>query len=344
MKNKKLSLIAVFIVGVMLIVTGCGNSGAKAASSNGSGNTKQNLIPVRFGVDATVFSIEFQIANQKGYFVKNGIQPQLVNFSYGIDTINAALADQVDVGLAADFASLSRFNTGDLRLLSFLNMGKAENVKYVVRDGINSVQQLKGKSIGVQKATVGEYILAKYLDKNNIKSNEVKIQGLASDAEEIAAFERGDIKGAFFGGVSLDRALKTPGAKVIGSQADIPFIQRGFLIAKDKLLKEKPEAAKKILLSLDEAAKFINENPEEAAKIDANIIKAPEDSVLRQLKDTTEDIRLSDDDVKQLYDVYDYSTKNNLIKGGYDLKDKIVTDPLKQALPSKLTYNPNNFK
>lgn len=342
MKNKKLSLIAIFIVGIMLIVTGCGNSGTKASSS--SGNEKQNLIPVRFGVDASAFSIEFQVANAKGYFTKNGIQPQLVQFSYGIDTINGALADQVDVGLAADFAALSRFSSGDLRLLSFLNTGKAESTKYVVRDGITSPQQLKGKPIGVAKGTVGEYALAKYLDVNNIKPNEVKIQGFTSNAEEDAAFERGDIKGGFFAGVDLDKVLKVSGAKVIGSQADIPFQSRGFLIVKDKLLKEKPEAAKKIILALDEAAKFINQNPEQAAEIDANIIHAPKDGLLRNLKDTTSDIRLNDDDVKQLQDVYDYAVKNNLIKGGFNLKDKIVTDPLKQALPSKLTYNPNNFK
>lgn len=342
MKNKKLSLISIFIVGIMLIVTGCGNSGAKATSSNVNG--KQNLIPVRFGVDASAFSIEFQVANSKGYFTKNGIQPQLVQFSYGIDTINGALADQVDVGLAADFAALSRFSSGDLRLLSFLNTGKAESTKYVARDGVTSPQQLKGKPIGVAKGTVGEYALAKYLDVNNIKPNEVKIQGFTSNAEEDAAFERGDIKGGFFAGVDLDKVLTVSGAKVIGSQADIPFQSRGFLIVKDKLLKEKPEAAKKIILALDEAAKFINQNPEQAAEIDANITHAPKDGLLRNLKDTTSDIRLSDDDVKQLQDVYDYAVKNNLIKGGFNIKDKIVTDPLKQALPSKLTYNPNDFK
>ncbi|MFT8314371.1 MAG: ABC transporter substrate-binding protein [Clostridium sp.] len=344
MKNKKLSLIAVLIVGIMLIVTGCGNSGAKASADNNGTNGSQKAIPVRFGVDASAFSVEFQVANKNGYFTKNGIQPQLVNFSYGIDTINAALADQVDVGLAADFAALSRFSSGDLRLLSFLNTGKAENTKYVARDGITSPDQLKGKPIGVAKATVGEYALARYLEKNNIKPNEVKIQGFTSNAEQIAAFERGDIKGGFFGGVDLDKVLKTPGAKVIGSQADIPFQSRGYLIVKDKLLKEKPEAAKKIILALDEAAKFINSNPEQAAEIEANIIKAPKDGVLRNLKDTTQDIRLNDDDVKQLQDVYDYAVKNNLIKGGFNLKDKIVTDPLKQALPSKLTFNPDNLK
>ncbi|MFT8314372.1 MAG: ABC transporter substrate-binding protein [Clostridium sp.] len=343
MKNKKLSLIAIFIVGIMLIVTGCGNSSAKASADN-SASGKQSLIPVRFGVESAVFSTQFQIANAKGFFTKNGIQPQLVTFSYGIDTINAALADQVDVGLAADFAALSRFSSGDLRLLSFISNGKAENTKYVTRDGITSPEQLKGKPIGVAKGTVGEYALAKYLDKNNIKPDQVKIQGFTANAEEIAAFSRGDIKGGFFAGVNLDKVLQTPGAKVIGTQADIPFSSRAFLIVKDKLLKEKPEAAKRIILALDEATKYINENPEAAAEIEANIIKAPKDSVLREIKDYTFDIRLSDEDVKQLKDVNDYAVKSNLIKGGFKLEDKIVTDPLKQALPSKLTYKADNSK
>ena len=338
MKNKRLSLIAILIVGIMLVVTGCGNKNSKDSADNSNANGKQELIPVRFGVESAVFSTQFQIASAKGFFTKNGIEPQLVTFSYGIDTINAALADQVDVGLAADFASLSRFSSGDLRLLSFISTGKAENTKYVTRDGINSPEELKGNPIGVSKGTVGEYALARYLEKNNIKSDEVKIQGFTANAEQIAAFSRGDIKGGFFAGVALDKVLETPGAKIIGSQADIPFASRAFLIVKDKLLQEKPEAAKRIILALDEATKFINENPEEAAEIEANIIKAPKDSVLREIKDYTFDIRLSDEDAKQLKDVYDYATENNLIKGGFKLEDKIITDPLKESLPDKLTY------
>lgn len=344
MKNKKVSLIAAFVIVATLVITGCGNSSNKTSDSSNNANEKQEAIPVRFGIDASSFSAEFIVADKKGFFTKNGVDPQLVNFSYGIDTINAALADQVDVGLAADFAALSRFNSGDLRLLSFLNTGKAENTKYVARDGINSPEELKGKAIGVAKATVGEYALARYLEVNNIKPDEVKIQGFTSNAEQIAAFQRGDIKGGFFSGVALDKVLEAEGAKVIGSQADIPFQSRGFLIVKDKLLQEKPEAAKRIILALDEAAKFINSNLEEAAQIIADKNKAPKDGVLRELKDSTQDIRLTEDDVKQLQDVYDYASKNNLIKGGFKLEDKIVIDPLKEALPSKLTYNSSNSK
>jgi len=341
MRNKKLSLIAIFIIGIMFVITGCGSS-AKTTSSGS--DEKQSLIPVKFGVDSSTFSIEFQVAKEKGFFSKNGIEPQLTVFSYGIDTLNAALANQVDVGVAADFAALSRFSSGDLRILSFLQTGKPENSKVVTRDGINSPEELKGKPIGVQKGTVGEYILSKYLERFNIKQDEVKKQGFGSSAELVAAFERGDIKAAILSGVIRDKALQVSGAKSIGSQADIPFAARGFLVVKDKLLKEKPEAAKKILLALDEAAKWINENPEAAAEIEAKAIKAPKDAVLKELKDLTNDVRLNNEDVKQVKDVYDYAAKNNLIKSGFNLKDKIVIEPLKQALPSKLTYNPDDIK
>ncbi|GIM29764.1 sulfonate ABC transporter substrate-binding protein [Clostridium polyendosporum] len=345
MKNKRL-LMTLVTMSLTVLLTGCGVKKENKANidTKTSTNKEQTLIPVRFGADSGTFSIQFQVAKEKGYFEKYGIKPEISVYSYGIDTLNAALTDQVDVGEAMDFAALSRFSSGDLKILSFIQTGKAEKSKLLARDGISSVEELKGKKIGVQKATVNEYVVAKYLDKFNIKPNEISKEGLSSNAELIAAFERGDIKAAFFSGTFLDKALKVQGARVIGSQADIPFAPRGFLVAKDKLLKEKPEAAKRILLALNEASKWINENPEAAGEIAFKTLKLPKDGVARDLKDITNEIRLTNEDVEQLRDVYDYAVKNNLIKGGFNLKEKIVIEPLKQALPEKLGYNPDNLK
>jgi len=344
MKYKKLSilpLLALLIVGG----TGCGNSAkSTAASQAGSASAEQSLIPIKFGADSSTFSISFQVAKEKGFFKNHGIDAEVSTFSYGIDTLNAALTGQVDVGIAMDFAALSRFSSGDLKILSFVQQGKAERGQFVAVDGINSPQELKGKSIGVQKGTVGEYILTKYLDKLNIKQDEVTKQGFSSNAEVLAALSRGDIKGAFFSGVVLDKALKVEGAKVIGTQADIPFAARGFIVIKDKVLTEKPEVAGNILLALDDAVKWIKANPEAAAELEANALKAPKDGIAKDLRDQDNDIRLSTEDVAQLKEVYDYATNGKLIKGGYDLKDKIVTDPLKKVLPGKLTYKAEDIK
>lgn len=341
MKKKKLSSIAIIILGIMLVVTGCGKAGTKAASSN----EKQTVIPVKFGVGGSgTLPFLFLIANEKGFFEKRGIKPELATFANGVETLNAAVVGQVDVGVAADYAVLSRLSSGDLKIISFDQQGKPENSKLVVLPGINSPEDLKGKPLGVQRGTVDEVVVFKYLEKFNIKQDEVKKQGLGSAAEVLAAFSKGDVKAAFFGGTWLDKALQVPGAKVIGTQADIPFSSRAFIVVKDKLLKEKPEAAKRILLALDDAVKFSETNPGDAAQIQADKLKAPKENLERQLKDQINDIRLSSEDIKQLKDVYDYATSNNLIKGGFGLKDKIATEPLKEALPSKLTYKPSDIK
>ena len=75
MRNKKLSLIAIFIVGIMLIVTGCGNSDAKATSGN------QKSIPIRFGIDAGTFSVAFHVAEEKGFFCKTCYRTKTSCFS-----------------------------------------------------------------------------------------------------------------------------------------------------------------------------------------------------------------------------------------------------------------------
>jgi NitT/TauT family transport system substrate-binding protein len=327
------------VVGIMIIAAGCGNSSKTQNTSNSS----QKEVTVRIGADSSTFSSAFYVARDKGYFKKYAINVQINPYSYGIDTIDAVLTNQVDIGLAMDYAALSRLSSGDLKIFSFIQQSDATKTKMVTRDGINSPQKLKGQPIGVQRGTVTEYILVRYLEKYNIKINEIKKQGFSSDAEILAAFQKGDIKAAFFGGNLLSKALNIQGAKTIGSVADIPFASRGFLMANSKFLAQK-DVTKNILLALNDAAEWINKNPSEAAQIMSKDLKLPKDSVQKDIEAAKSDIRLNNEDVQQLQDVYKYSSDNKLIKGGFDLKDKIDTDALKEALPDKLTYKPENIK
>lgn len=339
MKNRKIFFIILMVVEMMITGTGCRNSSKTQNTSNSS----KKEVTVRIGADSSAFSTAFYVAKDKGFFKNHGINVQISPYSYGIDTIDAVLTNQVDVGLAMDYAALSRLSSGDLKIFSFIQQDNASKTKMVTRDGINSPQELKGKAIGVKRGTVDEYTTVRYLEKYNIKIDEVKKQGFSSDAEIISAFQKGDVQATFFGGNLLDKALKVQGAKVIGSKADIPFASRGFLAANSKFLSQK-DVTKNILLALNDAVKYINENPSGAAEIMAKALKVPKDSLEKDIKSRVNDIRLNDEDVQQLQDVYKYSTDNKLIKGGFDLKEKIDIDALKEALSEKLTYKPENIK
>lgn len=342
MKDKKLHLISI-IMGMIMLLTGCGNLNASKTTNN-SDNSKEKVVTVRFGADASNFSMSFQIAKAKEIFKKYNIDAQISTFSSGIDTINAALTGQVDVGIASDFSALSRLSTGKLRILSFLQSTKAGNVKFVARDGINNIQDIKGHAIGVSKGTISEYETSIYLQKYNIKESDVKIEKFSSSVEILAAFEKGDIQGGLFNGLVLQKVLDFQGAQVIGTLDEIPFAGKGFLLVTEDLVDKQPEASKRILQALNEAEEWIKENQEDAAEIDANVLKLSKDSVLTVLKDQQNEIRLNDEDVQQLEDVYKYGVDNNMFPGGYEVKDYILTDPLKEALPDKLTYDPNHIK
>ncbi|MEM5769364.1 MAG: ABC transporter substrate-binding protein [Bacillota bacterium] len=332
-KKSAILVLSILLCSFVLLSAGCTKQADKAPQT-------VRPITVKIGASSTAFGIQWYVAKEQGFFKKYGIEPEIVTYAYGIDTINAALNGQVDIGEANDFPVLSRLSNGDLKIVSFILTGKAANNKFVTRDRIISNSELKGKKVGVPRGTVTEYIFKRYLTAHNIQENEVIKVNLTSQAEIQAAFERGDIQAAFFSGLWLEKALKVPGSTIIGSAADIPFEGRGFAVVREQFYKQNPDAVRRVLLALDEASQWISQNPEGAGEVGYKAVKLPKEGLSKEVKDNSYDIRLSQEDVKQLADVYEWSVQNNLIKGGFDLKDKILTEPLKLALPDKLTYDP----
>lgn len=295
-------------------------------------------VKVRFGVDSHIFSTQFWVAKEKGFFQKRGINPEISVYSYGIDTLNAALLDQVDFAEGYDFAILSRLSGGDLQIISYIQHIKAEANQIVARDGISKPADLIGKKFGVQQGTQNEYVVDKYLARFGLEGKVTKL-GFTSNPEIFAALDRGDIQATIFNSTFLEKALQIKGIKTINTQADIPHAGKGFALVTGKFHKSHPEITRKVLEALDESTKFILANPKEAADIIYKTVKIPRETVLTDLreKNVLLDIHFTQDEYQQLKDIGDYSVKNNLIRGGYKLDEHILLEPLRAALPQRVT-------
>lgn len=314
---------------------GAGSSAAPAAAQNGK------LEQVRFGLDSGAFSLQFRVAKAKGIFKKYGIDPVTSDYSFGIDTLNAAVLDQVDTAIGMDFAALTRLGKGNLRIVSLVSSPKPTNSNLYVRGNINKPEDLKGKHVGVQRGTVNEYVWARLLEKYGINKKDLSLDPLQSNAESIAAYEKGDLDAAWFGGAFIDRAEKVKDSKKLLDLSAIDLRNRGYFVVQERLAKEKPELVANILKALDEATKEIIANPEEAAELAYQELKLPKDGVLKELKNDWEfEVRFSQQDFDYLKGVLDWSVENGLIKDKFELKDKIILDPIKKALPDKVTYKP----
>jgi len=258
-------------------------------------------------------------------------------FSFGIDTLNAALLDQVDFAEAYDFAILSRLSGGDLKIISYLQHIKPEANKVVAREGIKKPSDLIGKKFGVQKGTQGEYVFDKYLNRFGLEGKVTKVS-FTSNPEIFAALDRGDIQATIFSSTFLEKALQLKGVTVINTQADIPHAGKGFTVVTGKFYKANPEITRKVLEALDESTRYILSNPKEAADVIFKTVKIPRDDFLKDLseKNVLLDIHFTQDEYQQLRNIGDFSVKNNLIRGGYNLEDHILLDPLRSINAQKV--------
>ena len=59
-----------------------------------------------------------------------------------------------------------------------------------------------------------------------------------------------------------------------------------------------------------------------------------------QQKNVLLDIHFTQDEYKQLQDIGDYSVKNNLIRGGYNLDEHILLEPIRTAFPKRASVTP----
>lgn len=330
------------IVSILLVAVLISSLGLVGCKSKETSTTSTNkLTKVRIGADSAVFSLQFRVAEKEGYFEKNGIEAEISTFSFGIDTLNALVLDQVDTAEAMDFATGTRLANSNFKIISLLSSPSEKNGNLYVTGDIEKPEDLVGKNIGVAKGTVNEYIWAKLFEKYNIDPKAVNLKYLQSSQELITALDTGDVDAIWSGGALTPKIEAIKGVKSLGDYSLINFRMRGYFILSDKFITAHPEAVSKILKALDEATAFIKKNPEEAAQIAFDELKVPKEDVLSEITSNWDyDIRFSQEDFDHINNVVSWSIDNGLIKEQFEVKDYVNLEPLKKILPDKVTYKP----
>jgi NitT/TauT family transport system substrate-binding protein len=335
-----LALTVVFLIGI----AGCSRktpSGSGGASAEGTpASAAEKPFTVRIGVDSHAFSFQFRVAKKAGIFDKHNIEAEIFTFSYGIDTINAAILGETDSAEAMDFAVASRFSESNkLRILATITTANpAGSHLYVRHNDIKSPADIKGKRIGVQKATANEYTWAKLLEKYGIDKNGVTYVYLGSNAELLAAYQANEID-ALWVSADLEKAVnEIPSSRNLGNVYDLTgYLQRGFLLLDAGVLARDPAGVERFLKALEEATVFIKEHPEETAQIAYEDLKLPVDAALKSILAQDYQLRLSLEDLDQITSVANWSIDNGLIKNRYNIRDFVDITSLRNALPEKLT-------
>jgi len=207
------------------------------------------------------------LAKNKGFFEKNNLNVELVKIS-GFDELFELIdKNEIDiwpVTLLDSVIALNENKDWSIFLLEDFSAGADALITYP-DSGIKEISDLKGRTVGVETETVGEFFLAILLERENLTLNDINIINLSFDAIP-QALKDGIIDAGMTYEPSITESLEDGAVVVVDSQKESGVIVDVFASYKQNL-EENRIAYIKFSNAILEASDFFANNPEESIEI-----------------------------------------------------------------------------
>ncbi len=240
------------------------------AAGVGAQQTVAPLSPRQKVVVAYVPIMKFAtlyVAASRGLFAKYGLDVEVQSVRSGTEVIAFLTQGKVDVGGIAIVASTwNAWVKGmDMRIIApgGLEPTKGSPTKLLVRKDlvdsgkVRTVADLKGLRVGMAggPGSGGEYLAAKALERGRLTIRDVQALNI-SNVDMTAGFANKSLDAGILGSPYADQAIAAGNALSLAEDLTPDAMTVAF-VSSGKLLKERPEVAKRFVLALMEAARLM---------------------------------------------------------------------------------------
>lgn len=271
-----------------------------AAGLGAVSGARAEPITLAIGIDAAFTPI--YLAQQRDLFRKAGLDVKVLRLSQGGEAIDAVIAGQAQLGVAADQTVILRLPRGDVKPIGIMEES-GTYLKSVARPGIASAKDVK--KLGIVKGTVSEYSASMMLKANGLTRETVALVP-GGAPELVALLSRGDID-AFFAWEPFPTLAIRQGGKLLATSGDVGYAYTMWVNAGGAWLANNQPDAKKILAVLAEANRLIAADPEAAAADLQAQTKLPVADTLPLIKGLTFKMRdFTEADLKSFEGISDF--------------------------------------
>jgi len=116
------------------------------------------------------------IAQQQNYFLQNGLNVTIMNYTSGMAAVNDVLNGKLDLAATAEFPLVTN-SLKEQNISALACIGKFQLQDLIARKdhGIQNVSDLNGKIIGVPLGTISEFYIGRFLELNDLSLQKVTI-------------------------------------------------------------------------------------------------------------------------------------------------------------------------
>ncbi|MGB5447164.1 MAG: ABC transporter substrate-binding protein [Psychromonas sp.] len=220
-----------------------------------------------------------EIADKKGWFKTAGLNVELVDTNpnyYG--SLQDMVAGKIDVNNFTLF-DLMDFNAAGADLVLAINSDNSTGIEAIVaRQTIATIEELKGKRIGVDIGSYLEYILDVVLKRHGLMPGDInKVQLAAEEAAE--EFGKGKLDAIVTWEPFVSEVIEMRHGQKLFDTSEIPGISPNGQAFQRSFIEQRPEDVQAYVNVWYKTMQFIKLNPQQAYAIIADIYNVTENEV-----------------------------------------------------------------
>jgi NitT/TauT family transport system substrate-binding protein len=251
--------IPVAAVATVALLAGCGSSG----SSGGSGSS--GPVTLRLGFLANITHAPALVGVNKGIFAKalgKNVTLKTTIFSSGTQEATALLAGQLDAAYVGPNPAINAWSKSSGSAIKIISGAATGGASVVVKKGITSAAQLKGKSLATPSLGNTQDVALRYWLKQNGLSTtatgggDVAVKPTTPNSDAVLQFESGQIAGASEPSPYDVEMVKAGGTRLL-SESGVTTL----LVVTQSFLAAHPSTVAALLKGQVQANDYIKSNP-----------------------------------------------------------------------------------
>jgi putative hydroxymethylpyrimidine transport system substrate-binding protein len=259
-----------------LAAAGCGSSDDESSSTSAAssdGGTSTAAAPetrdVKFMLEwaANASQIWAISGKERGFFARNGIDPEFQFPDDSATPIKALQAGRTDFGLQLSIGpAIAKGEGADIKVIGTLEL--LDVGLMVQSDEISDFQQLKGKTVGVGSSTYNEVCFERTLETQGMTTDDVKIVDPGFNlVPPLLAGKFAGVNGSHYeAAIALAKQPDKP-IRILSFAPDSCPYDPIQILTTDKMIREHPETVRAFMRGIADSLAWSMDNTREAAAI-----------------------------------------------------------------------------
>src|SRR5437667_1094800 len=265
-------LLTAGVAAVTLLAAGCASSNATAGSNSGS-----SPVVLRLGFLANITHEPALVGLARGFFTKNlgkNVELKTTVFSTGTEETTALLAGQLDAAYVGPNPAINAWQKSNGTAIKIVSGVASGGASLVVKNGITSAAQLKGKSLATPSLGNTQDVAVRYWLKQHgltttaTGGGDVAIKPIKPNSAAVLQFKSGQLDGGWEPEPYATEMVLDGGKRLVNEASLWPGGKFGTtnLVVTQSFLKDHATVANGLLKGHIEAKDYIQANGQAAAQ------------------------------------------------------------------------------